>query len=83
MLDVSGTDVVLLMIAAYISIVALVRLMQRRRDEVVSRLQVEIAMERKRKQVAERQQRRSRAQTAASSGPAATANRKKPGSSAA
>jgi hypothetical protein len=83
MSDVSGTDVVLLMIAAYISIVALVRLMQRRRDEVLSRLQVEIAVERKRKQVAERQRRSVRAQAAGSSGPVATANRKKPGSSAA
>lgn len=43
MSDLSGWDVAILAVAAYISIVALVRLMRKRRDEVVNQYQRQIA----------------------------------------
>ncbi len=54
MLGLSGWDVAVLAIAAYLSIVTLVRLMQHRRDQVVARLKTQVAAERARKAAEER-----------------------------
>ena len=42
------TDIVLLAIAAYVAVMALVRLMKRRHDELVSDVQRQVAARRKR-----------------------------------
>ena len=42
------TDIVLLAIAAYVAVMALVRLMKRRHDELVSDVQRQVAAHRKR-----------------------------------
>ena len=64
MSNLSGWDVAILAVAAYISIVSLVRLMRHRRDDVVARLQVQVEAAQKRKRVEERRakQRRARGQ---------------------
>jgi hypothetical protein len=44
----NNTDIVLLAIAAYVAVMALVRLMKRRHDELVSDVQRQVAAHRKR-----------------------------------
>jgi hypothetical protein len=60
MAGMSGWDWALLVIAAYISTVSLVRLLRHRRDEVLSQLRQQIALERKRKRAAARRERQRR-----------------------
>jgi hypothetical protein len=45
---ISRTDAILLGIAAYVAVMALVRLMQRRRDELVADVQRQVEAHRKR-----------------------------------
>lgn len=59
--NLSGSDVIILAIAAYVAIVTLVRLMQHRRDEVVARLQLEVAQEQRRQRSAAQQEQRKKA----------------------
>ena len=61
MSNLSGWDLLILAIAAYIAMVTLVRLMRRRRDEEVARLQVQVAVQLRRKRAAERQERKQQA----------------------
>jgi hypothetical protein len=42
------SDIILLAVAAYVAVMALVRLMQRRRDQVVSEVQQQVDAHRKR-----------------------------------
>lgn len=58
MSEFSGWDVAIITLAAYISIVTLVRLMRHRRDEIVARYQIQIATEQRRKRIAERRERK-------------------------
>ena len=53
-LNFSSWDVVILAVAAYISIATLVRLMRQRRDQVVNRLQIQVVAEQKRQRIAAR-----------------------------
>ena len=48
MAEFNGWNLVVLVIAAYLAIVTLIRLMRRRRDEVVVELQKEVETERQR-----------------------------------
>jgi hypothetical protein len=45
---ISGTDVVLLLLASYVAVMALVRMMQRRNDELVADFKQQIDAHRKR-----------------------------------
>jgi len=57
----SGTELAILAVAAYVSITALVRLMHDRRDEMVVDYQARIAREQRRKQAEQRNERQRRA----------------------
>ena len=59
--NLSGWDIAILVIAAYVAIVTLVRLMRHRRDTEVARLQAQVALEQRRKRAAEQQQRQQEA----------------------
>jgi hypothetical protein len=61
MADFSGWDMAILGVAVYVAIMTLVRLMRRRHDEEVARLQIRVALEQRRKRTAEKQQRKQRA----------------------
>ena len=54
----SNGDLILLVIAGYIAVVSLVRLMRRRRDEVYRELEAEVERGRERKRREEREARR-------------------------
>ena len=56
MSNLSGWDVGILAIAGYVAIVMLVRLMRHRRDQIVSRLQAQVAYEQECKRNAERRE---------------------------
>ncbi len=58
--NLSGWDVAILGVAAYVAIVTLVRLMRQRRDEEVARLQVRVAQEQRRKRADAEQKRQQR-----------------------
>ncbi len=59
--NLSGWDVVILVMAAYVAIVTLVRLMRHRRDEVLVRLQLQVAQEQRRQRSAAQQERQKKA----------------------
>jgi hypothetical protein len=65
MAKMSLWDVAVLLVAAYLSIVTLVRLMRFRRDQLIAKLQAEVAAEQKRKRDRERRARQARTQAAA------------------
>lgn len=54
MSNLSGADMAILAVAAYISLMTLVRLLRYRRDQVVARYQALVLAARKRKAAAER-----------------------------
>ncbi len=58
--NLSGWDVAILGVAAYVAIVTLVRLMRQRRDEEVARLQVRVAHAQRRKRADAEQKRQQR-----------------------
>lgn len=62
MLNLSGGDIAILVVAGYVSMVTLVRLMRHRRDEVVAQFQTQVEAAKKRKQDEERHEKRHRAQ---------------------
>ena len=49
MMTLQGWDVAILVIAAYISVVTLVRLMRARRDELIAQFQSQVGSEQRRK----------------------------------
>jgi hypothetical protein len=61
MSNLSGWDVAILVVAAYISVISLVRLMRARRDEVVANYQIQIAEEQQRQKVERLRQKRKQA----------------------
>ncbi len=56
--NLSGWDIAIMVAATYISIVTLVRLMRRRRDEVVAQLHMQIETAKQRKRAEERDEKR-------------------------
>ncbi len=54
----SNWDLILLVVAGYIAVVSLVKLMRRRRDDVYRELEAEVERERERKSREEREARR-------------------------
>jgi hypothetical protein len=68
MAEMNAWDVAILLVAAYIAVLTLVRLMRGRRDVVVAQLQTEVAAQQERKRAERRreQSRSARAKQAAS-----------------
>ena len=58
MFNLGWSDAAILAMAAYVSLMTLVRLLRHRRDEVVARYQALVTAARKRKKAAERQRKR-------------------------
>ncbi|MFW6170240.1 MAG: hypothetical protein ACODAD_07100 [Planctomycetota bacterium] len=58
MWNLSGTDMAILAVAGYVSLMSLVRLLRCRRDQVIARYQALVLAARKRKAAAERQRKR-------------------------
>jgi hypothetical protein len=54
----SRSDIILLLVASYVAVMALVRLMQRRRDELVADIQQQVNARRKRSKRGDDQQNR-------------------------
>ena len=65
MSSLSGGDMAILAVAAYVAISSLVRLMQQRHDQVVMRLQAEVAIQQRLKRTSESHARRQERQQAA------------------
>ncbi len=60
MANLDGWDLAILGVAAYVAIVTLVRLMRHHRDAVVAKLQLQVAIEQRRKRAAEHRRRTQR-----------------------
>ena len=56
MAEMNAWDVVILAVAAYVGILALVRLMRRRRDAVIAELQTEVSSQLERKRAERRRE---------------------------
>ena len=72
MADLSVWDVAILVAAAYLSIVTLVRLMRHRRDQVIAGLQSEVAAEQRRQRTLARRERQQQVRAAQSRAPQGT-----------
>ena len=56
MAEMNAWDVAILLVASYIAVIALVRLMRRRRDAAIAQLQAEVAVQLDRKRAAQRRE---------------------------